>query len=231
MAPRSKAQSFRQHPFADLDRILSKKAIRLAESRAWIQQIQRPPEPLSAAEEHQLFKRAMTGVRPLRANRHTDTPAAPECSQVADNTEPDGLRQLRELVEEGKGFTLAHTAEYMAGPGAGSTNPLIEALHQGRFTIQDHIDLHGMGVPEAETAFNHFFKRAIATGLRGVLVVHGRGLRSTAAPVLKRCVKKWLTRGRWRRWVVAFASAQAVDGGTGATYVLLRNTPQRRRRS
>jgi DNA-nicking Smr family endonuclease len=238
MASNSKSQDFKQHPFAGLDRILAKKAIQLpdghpGEHTEWIRRIHQPAEPLSPTDERRLFKQAMAGVQPLKANIHTDTqppfdpPAGPPSEDVCQGSpeELEGLRQLRELVEEGKGFTLAYTAEYMAGPDGRGTDHLSQALHAGRYAIQDHIDLHGMGAIEAEVALHRFFKRAIATGMRGVLIVHGRGLRSERAPVLKKRVKHWLTRGPWRRWVAAFASAQAFDGGTGATYVLIRQTP------
>jgi DNA-nicking Smr family endonuclease len=233
----------KQRPFDGLDRILSKKAIHLPEGHPeagsdWIRKARQSPEPLSPAAERRLFKQAMAGVRPLKANIHADPhpPTShalkPLSEEVCEGAPEDleGLRRLRELVEKGKGFTLAHTAEYMAGPDGRGTNHLSEALHRGRYAIQDHIDLHGMGVAEAEAALRHFFKRAVATGMRGVLIVHGRGLRSEGAPVLKKSVQDWLTRGPWRRWVAAFASAQAFDGGTGATYVLIRRSPGKKHR-
>jgi DNA-nicking Smr family endonuclease len=73
--------------------------------------------------------------------------------------------------------------------------------------------------------FEMFMDDSVNQGKRTVLVIHGRGLSSPAEPVLKTHVYKWLTRGRWRRWVAAFASARSCDGGTGATYVLLRPNP------
>ena len=53
-----------------------------------------------------------------------------------------------------------------------------------------------------------------------VKIIHGKGLRSRAAgPVLKRMVDSVL---RKRGDVIAFASAKAAEGGTGATLVLLK---------
>jgi len=74
-----------------------------------------------------------------------------------------------------------------------------------------------------------FLKEALSSGKRAVLIVHGRGLSSPEEPVLKTKVKEWLTSGRWRKWVMAFTSARACDGATGATYVLLRQRPATRR--
>jgi DNA-nicking Smr family endonuclease len=66
-------------------------------------------------------------------------------------------------------------------------------------------------------------------GKRSVLIVHGRGLSSPSKPVLKAKVYEWLTSGQWRKWVIAFSSARSYDGGTGATYVLLRQRPLTKR--
>jgi DNA-nicking Smr family endonuclease len=53
-----------------------------------------------------------------------------------------------------------------------------------------------------------------------VRIIHGKGYRSGArGPVLKNAVNLWLRR---HLDVMAFASARAIDGGTGAVYVLLR---------
>ena len=51
-------------------------------------------------------------------------------------------------------------------------------------------------------------------------IIHGKGYRSGArGPVLKVAVDLWLRR---HLDVMAFTSARALDGGTGAVYVLLR---------
>jgi DNA-nicking Smr family endonuclease len=231
---RPKSGKFKQRPFADLGRMMSRHALPPAEGLRWIQQARQTPAPLSPEEEAALFDAAMEGVLPLQHNRHSVSAALPlrpmEAPLGEADEEAEGLRQLRDLVERGEGFALEYTAEYMAGPEGACADHLTQALHRGRYTIQDHIDLHGLVASEAEAALAAFFKQAIATGKQGLLIVHGRGLRSAAAPVLKNRVKHWLTRGPWRRWVTAFASAQAYDGGTGATYVLIRRSPLKKRR-
>jgi DNA-nicking Smr family endonuclease len=91
------------------------------------------------------------------------------------------------------------------------------------------VDLHGLTAEDAREVFEKFIKGAITTGKRGVLIIHGRGLSSPSEPVLKKKVIEWLTRGPWRKWVVAYSSARFVDGGAGATYVLLRQRPVSKR--
>ena len=57
-------------------------------------------------------------------------------------------------------------------------------------------------------------------------IIHGKGMRSgPRGPVLKQVVNTLLRR---TSLVVAFASARARDGGTGATLVLLARPPSGR---
>jgi DNA-nicking Smr family endonuclease len=80
-----------------------------------------------------------------------------------------------------------------------------------------------LSAAQAKEAFGDFLNEAIRSGKRAVLIIHGRGISSPGEPVLKNKVSEWLTRSHWRKWVIAFTSAQSYDGGAGATYVLLRH--------
>ena len=179
------------------------------------------------ASERDLFNEAMSGVAPIVHDKYSpdedlasvlfhEEPCRPEC---------DVLRRLDELVQSGDGFIVADTPEYHEGVGHRVHPRATQHLHGGRFSIQAHIDLHGLSAPEAERAVDDFLREAIRSGKRTVLVVHGRGLSSPRRPILKTKVRDWLTRGTWRKWVMAFTSARLCDGGAGATYVLLRQRP------
>ena len=133
--------------------------------------------------------------------------------------------KLKGLVQSGSGFVIADTPEYIEGSGYRAPPEIKTRLHRGDFSIQDYLDLHGLNVAEAETAFEDFLQKSISTGKRAVLIIHGRGLSSNAQPVLKTNVCKWLTQSRWRKWVIAYTSARSCDGGAGASYVLLRQRP------
>jgi DNA-nicking Smr family endonuclease len=87
-----------------------------------------------------------------------------------------------------------------------------------------------MKVDAAQEEVEKFLLNAVRTGLRCVLIVHGRGLNSPGqVAVLKERVKLWLTRGKLARSVLAFASARSYDGGSGALYVLLRRDRARKK--
>jgi DNA-nicking Smr family endonuclease len=181
------------------------------------------PEP---ENEKRLFLDAMTGVRPItrdkyiKKNNDTLLPY-PSKKDSGDET----ILRLNNLVKYGEGFMVSDTPEYIEGSGYCVNPAIIDRLHRGDFSIQDHIDLHGLNVEEARGVFENFLKEAIKTGKRAVLIVHGRGLSSPSEPVLKSKVIAWLTSSHWRKWIIAFSSARLCDGGAGATYVLLRQRP------
>ena len=180
--------------------------------------------------ERELFLEAMADVEPINRENRIEPKCVPCISIDSENDSKDEtMQQLSNLVDSGEGFVVADTPEYIEGTGYNIHPEISKRLHRGDFSIQSHIDLHGFGVKDARKAFENFFKDSITTGKRAVLVVHGRGLSSSGRPVLKTKVIEWLTRGPWRKWVIAFASARSCDGGAGATYVLLRQRPLTRR--
>ena len=56
----------------------------------------------------------------------------------------EAYRQLKKLVETGAGFVIRHTAEYMQGGPEWIPPELFRRIHGGHFSIQAHVDLHGL---------------------------------------------------------------------------------------
>ena len=177
-------------------------------------------------EDRGVFLKAMGDVAPLVKGREReiqrDNPGGPVAAAAPVDENREVLEQLTKLVTTGEGFILSLTPEYIEGTGYNVHSEYARRLHAGDFSIQAHIDLHGLTVVEAKEIFDGFMREAIMTGKTGVLIIHGRGLSSPAEPVLKKKVIEWLTSGVWRKRIFAYASARSCDGGTGATYVLFR---------
>ena len=216
--------SIENRPFKCLGKILADKNIRLPEVCLPEPPVNRP----TPREERILFRQAMADVIPLSSNRIDPPvlPRPPSGEPVPEDPDAEAVRQLRKLVQTGDGFVLRHTAEYVEGSAGWLPPEMFRRLHNGYFSIQDHVDLHGLNLNAAKTHVDRFLEQAIAAGKRAVLVVHGRGRCSPGPPVLKQNLTRWLVSGRWKRWVIAFTSARSHDGGTGATYVLLRRRPK-----
>jgi len=218
-------------PFQDLGSLLESWAFPLASHAA-----QKPEQkiatqsPSDQACQERLFQEAMADVVPL--SQGSALPEPVECRVLKapeQDLEAEALACLEDLVQRGNGFVVSDTAEYMEGIGYGVSPEMARRLHRGDFSIQGHLDLHGLVVEDAKDAFEQFLRESLYLDKRAVLVIHGRGLSSRKKPVLKTKVKEWLTSGPWRKWVIAFTSARSCDGGAGATYVLLRQRPATKR--
>jgi DNA-nicking Smr family endonuclease len=98
----------------------------------------------------------------------------------------------------------------------------LDKLKRGKLRLQARLDLHGMTQDEAHRALVSFMAEAQADGKRCVLVVTGRGLLSEGGGVLRNQTPNWLNAPAIRARILAFATAQPRDGGSGALYVLLR---------
>jgi DNA-nicking Smr family endonuclease len=225
------SDSFLKHnPFGGLKKLVKGKPVSQSIPSAKAQ-----PKRESAADQEndkKVFLEAMQGVQPISDDKHARRNGA---AKPPDNIKYDGetvaLEQLVNLVECGEGFVISDTPEYIEGTGLDIHPEFARRLHRGDFSIQTHIDLHGLNVGKAKEAFEEFLKGAVMSGKRAVLIIHGRGLSSPGEPVLKNKVNEWLTRGHWRKWVIAYSSAQSYDGGAGATYVLLRQRPISKRKT
>lgn len=216
-------------PFRDLDRLLKKNGMRLAQQDP-SPAARTPGQPVSPFQEARLFAQAMSEVQPLKSNRHWHRPRqTPTRPRRRSDDEHDACKALQRLVRTGTGFRVSDTPEYMEAASPGIGKEIVRRLHQGCYAIQAHIDLHGLCSEEAVDALQTFIRDATVKGLRAVMVIHGRGLSSPKSPVLKKLVYRWLTRGPLRKWIMALASARLCDGGAGATYVLLRQRPATRR--
>lgn len=216
-------------PFADLKARLQLKAPASAKAKpaaaSGPPQLDHGSPPLPDGSE---FLAAVADITPLHSNKVTILPTGPTGLMVkaADHQEDENRQtSFEKIILEGEDVTITNIPEYLEGRGCHPDPNISKRLHRGDFSIQDHLDLHGLNRQEAKEALDGFLNEAVRTGKRMVLVIHGRGLSSPFKPVLKLKVREWLTTGIWRQWILAFSSARAIDGGTGATYVLLRKNP------
>lgn len=222
---KEKPKKHANRPFKDLAAQLKRKKISLAPYRYDRPAQKTASSPFSEEKGSALFLQAMADVRPLIFNNTGWRSKRPSIPLNNDDEDQATMAELHKLIQYGQGFIVSLTPEYMESATPGVSADTLRHLHQGRYAIQDYVDLHGLVVQEAQPVLERFIKRSIERGYRAVLIVHGRGLTSPKEPVLKQKVYAWLTRGRLRKWVIALTSARTCDGGAGATYVLLRQRP------
>jgi DNA-nicking Smr family endonuclease len=112
---------------------------------------------------------------------------------------------------------------------SGIQNGVFRKLKQGRYEALARLDLHRMTAEIARVEIFEFIEESCQYGLRCVLIIHGKGeskAENKRSSILKGSVDRWL---RDLPMVQAFHSAQPRDGGTGAVYVLLRKSEEKKR--
>ena len=167
-------------------------------------------------EDAELFRESIGEVRRLESEpvpAERPRPAAEPKRFVLD--EQEALREAQELrgaLPMIEGTELQSYRRPEIGEG------ILRQLKRGAFSVQDEIDLHQLRAADAEAMLKQFLNEARSGRRACVRIVHGKGLRSEGAPVLKSLVDRTL---RHRGDVLAFASAPANQGGSGAVLVLL----------
>ena len=186
----------------------------------------KPEKKVSIPNDENYFQDAMSDVTPLTGN-HQKTVKIPNPdlrpAHPAHDDEQEVMSRLWGLVKGSIEMDITFSDEYVEGAIKGFSQKLMKKLKKGKFSIQGHLDLHGLTKLGAETMVREFIIRSHRVGHRCVLIVHGRGLNSPDSfPVLKEGLPRWLGRAPVKRIVLAFATARPYDGGTGAIYVLLK---------
>lgn len=177
-----------------------------------------------------LFAEEMAGVKPLkreprarleRSKSPVDTDARRDAALGLNH------KALNPLVDEGVEPLDAWYVLDFKRPGI--QHGVFKKLRMGRYDIEARLDLHRMTVKEARDEVAGFIRDSLALGLRTVLILHGKGERKPdreRTAVLKGYVNRWLVD---LEAVQAFHSAQPAHGGTGAVYVLLRKSAEKKR--
>ena len=219
------SSSFMYNPFNRLKDLIDHKNLPL--SRPAYEASQRKKESASDHQpEEQLFYEAMAGVNPIaRDHIAVENLKMKLVEKPGYTPDSEALSRLVRLVNHGEGFIVSDTPEYIEGTGYNVHQEFAKRLHRGDFSIQAHIDLHGLNVENAREAFESFMNASFNSGKRAVLIIHGRGMSSPREAILKNKVREWLGHSYWLKRVIAYASAKSHDGGAGATYVLMRNRP------
>lgn len=174
-------------------------------------------------DESELFRQEMAGVRPLRqyqARVSGKSDMIPEFTHTlrrqlaTTNHSPpaDGLSDACvEPVEP------EQPVEYRK---AGLQHGRFRQLKQGRFPVNDSLDLHGCTISEARNLLIRFLNSSQERQYSCVRIIHGKSHRNFGRQdTMKSHVNRWL---RQIKAVQAFCSCLPRDGGCGAVYVLLK---------
>lgn len=177
-----------------------------------------PPSRRATPEEIADFHASIAGTVPLPApGRVVFEPPKPkprpfqrerdEAAAIAESLH--GSFEIDDLLAIGESFLRP-----------GLARSILRDLRRGRWSIQDHLDLHGLNRHEAHDEVSRFLAASRLADRRCLRIVHGRGRGSPGRQgILKQLVKNWLSR---HRDVLAFCQAPPADGGEGVLWLLLR---------
>jgi DNA-nicking Smr family endonuclease len=99
----------------------------------------------------------------------------------------------------------------------------LKKLRAGKIRPQQTIDLHGFTRDNAYRRLCHEVARAATADFRCLLVIHGKGQHSSIGAVtIRDALSDWLTQPPLAQHVAGCTLAQPKDGGSGASYLLLR---------
>jgi DNA-nicking Smr family endonuclease len=180
-------------------------------------------KPKAEDDDRALFREATRGVKPLaptpRVTREAPKPRAR--ARFARAGQAPDLLPIAPGAAHAPALAAADPTRFARG---GVTQATLRKLRRGGFRIEAQLDLHGLTAAQAQQQLLDFLSEALRRNHRCLRIVHGKGLRSgSAGAVLRQLVNDTLRR---TAQVLAIASAQPGDGGTGAVYVLLRSAPQ-----
>lgn len=187
-----------------------------------------PPDDLTLFHEHMKSvtplknKTEKTPTQDLRKAQHSVNPATTGINKPVHNkAKSEPKIALSDYVHN------AIDAEAFFSFNAGNIpKKRFQQLKQGTIPWESRLDLHGMPVEEARHQFIQFIQNALDAGKRCVLIIHGKGGHQGQVPILKNLVNLWL---RQIPAILAFSSAIAKHGGSGAAYILLKQQKEDRR--
>lgn len=168
-------------------------------------------------EDESLFRDAVSGIRRLHHDKIG--PHRRKLKPYPRHRHQDEQQVLVESLAPPDSADIEVGDELLFSRN-GVQNSVMRKLRRGQYRVEAELDLHRLTANQAQKALLEFILHCKHRHLRCVRIIHGKGLGSKdQRPVLKGRVNQWLQ--QWND-VLAFCSARQCDGGTGATYVLLR---------
>ncbi len=188
----------------------------------------------SDLDDDMSFHRMMSGVTPLDPGARSRLPLTTEVRPADQRAKAAAVRamagaeaekaiaHLHSLVDDVARFEVSDDGRRVEGRRVDAPPDLVRSLRRGMLPVDARLDLHGLSAAGAQEKLAEFLRTMRSRNERCVLVIHGKGERTPGAGVLRGEIAAWLSQGKAREHVAAFATAMGEDGGEGAVYVALR---------
>lgn len=184
---------------------------------------------MMSLSDFDLFLSSMEDVKPLKhdtvspnsCSGHSPTIAQQQKRLAAENDLSNDENYLRsELVE------LLDPHAMLSFKKDGVQAQVFKNLRLAKYQLDATLDLHGQALKNARHTLFNFISDCQQRNIRVVLIRHGIGIKNKTKPgILKSYTNKWLQE---IPAVLAFHSALKQHGGSGASYVLLQKSEEKK---
>ncbi|MFM4648150.1 DNA endonuclease SmrA [Aeromonas bivalvium] len=191
---------------------------------------------MSDNDERSLFLQEVADVKPIRHDRISPQPGttgASEAQLARRHAAAHGTSDELDLLSLDPAPALDPHA-IVGFKRDGVQEGVYKKLRLGKYVLQGSLDLRRHSVPEARRALVDFLRDCERRDIRCLLILHGRGEGpAQSAPSLEGA-KRGRLKSQISAWlpclpsVMAAHSAQPHHGGSGALYVLLRKSEQKK---
>ncbi|EKP0276745.1 DNA endonuclease SmrA [Aeromonas bestiarum] len=181
---------------------------------------------MSHDDELSLFLQEVADVRPIRSDNTlslTGTSAPTEAQLARRQAATAEQLTLDQLSMEAVELLDPHAIVGFKRDGV--QEGVYKKLRLGKYELQASLDLHQNTLNEARRSLVQFIADCEVRDIRCLLILHGKGERSTPRAQLKSHVSAWLPQ---LPAVMAMHSAERRHGGSGALYVLLRKSERKK---
>ena len=181
---------------------------------------------MSQDDDLSLFQQMMGDVKPLQQ----DTTEHKKQHQVTDAQLAKREAAIWLTEEDPEYLSIDHAEmikpdDIIEFKRDGVQDGVYKKLRLAKYPIQARLDLHKRTLEQARDEVVKFLKQCMRMDIRTVVIVHGKGERSNPPALMKSFVAQWLMQ---IKEVQCVHSAQRFHGGTGAVYVLLRKSAEKK---
>ncbi|EEX91619.1 hypothetical protein VIOR3934_10700 [Vibrio orientalis CIP 102891 = ATCC 33934] len=181
---------------------------------------------MSQDDDFALFQQMMGDVKPLQQ----DTTELKKQHQVSDSQLAKREAAIWLTEDDPEYLSIDHAEmikpdDIIEFKRDGVQDGVYKKLRLAKYPIQARLDLHKRTLEQARDEVVKFLKQCMRMDIRTVVIVHGKGERSNPPALMKSFVAQWLMQ---IKEVQCVHSAQRFHGGTGAVYVLLRKSAEKK---
>jgi DNA-nicking Smr family endonuclease len=178
-----------------------------------------------------LFFEEMADVIPLKDVNKTQSvslvsSSLPTAGQLAKQSALNEHELLTILPLMPHQFSRVCPDQIVSHQHDGMQDAVFKQLRLGKYDIKTILDVHEYSLIQARLSLINCIFGAFERGERNILVIHGKGYNSKPYPgLMKSAICDWLLR---IDHVAAFHSATRDQGSTGAMFVMLKKSQQKK---